>query len=174
MRRSALFDYGFRPFFLLAGIYAVLAVPLWLWIYVRGEAPFATLPPQQWHGHEMIYGFAGAAIAGFLLTAVPSWTESRGFSGRPLVLLAALWTGGRVAVALAGYLPMWLVGTIELSFLPALAVLLAPPLLRVRNRNTPILAVIAVLWLIDAAFIAAMYTGDAWRKRLFDWRSISC
>ena len=165
MRRSALFDHGFRPFFLFAGIYAVLAVPLWLWIYVRGGAPHATLPPQHWHGHEMIYGFAGAAIAGFLLTAVPSWTESRGFGGRPLMLLTALWIGGRVAMALAGYWPIWLVGTIELSFLPALAVLLAPPLLRVRNRNTPMLAVIVVLWLIDGAFMAAMYTGDAWRAQ---------
>ena len=165
MRRSALFDHGFRPFFLFAGIHAVLAVPLWLWIYVRGGAPFTTLPPQQWHGHEMIYGFAGAAIAGFLLTAVPSWTQSPGFGRRSLMWLTALWIGGRVAVALTGYLPMWLVGMIELSFLPVLAVLLAPSLLRVRNRNTAMLAVIAVLWLIDAAFIAAMYTGNAWRAQ---------
>lgn len=160
MPRFALFDYGFRPFFLFAGIYAVVAVPLWLWIYAQGAAPFAALPPHLWHGHEMLYGFAVAAIAGFLLTAVPSWTDSRGFGGRPLVLLSVLWIAGRAAMAMTGHAPTWLVGIVELSLLPMLAAVLAPPLLRVRNRNTPMLAVIAVLWSIDVAFVVAMYRGD--------------
>jgi uncharacterized protein involved in response to NO len=161
VHRFALFNYGFRPFFLFAGIHALLAVPLWLWMYGDGIAPFANLPPQYWHGHEMIYGFASAAIAGFLLTAVPSWTQSRGFGGRPLMLLTALWIAGRAVLVMTSQLPPWLVGVIELSFLPVLAALLAPPLLRARNRNTPMLAVIGVLWLIDGAFVTAMFTGNA-------------
>ena len=65
--------YGFRPFFLLAGLYAALAIPAWLILYSRGASPLGQLPAQLWHAHEMLYGFVSAALAGFLLTAVPSW-----------------------------------------------------------------------------------------------------
>ena len=156
----ALFDYGFRPFFLLAGVYALTAVPLWLWVYSHGAVALPGLPPHLWHGHEMLYGFIVAAIAGFLLTSVPSWTGSRGFAGGPLLLLVALWLAGRVAMTTAAFLPSWLVGVAELSLLPALAVLLAPPLIRSGNRNTPLLAVIGVLWLADVAFFVAMRSAD--------------
>lgn len=159
-RGIALFSYGFRPFFLLAGLHALIAVPLWLWMHSHGVAALPDLPPSLWHGHEMIYGFIAAAIAGFLLTSVPSWTGSRGFAGLPLVVLVALWLAGRGAMAGATLLPQWAVAVAELAFLPALAALLAPPLVRAGNRNTPLLAVIAVLWLADAAFIAAMRSGD--------------
>ncbi len=160
-RGFALFAYGFRPFYLLAGIYALIAVPVWLWVYSQGMVALPGLPPQLWHGHEMLYGFVGAAIAGFLLTAVPSWTGSRGFAGLPLILVVTLWLAGRCAMAAAAFLPTWLMGALELAFLPVVAVLLAPPLLRARNRNTPMLAVIAVLWLADLAFVMAMRSEDA-------------
>lgn len=160
-RRFSLFEYGFRPFFLLAGLYALFAVPLWLWVWSRGISPLRALPPMLWHGHEMLYGFVVAAIAGFLLTAVPSWTGARGFAGRPLRVLVAAWLAGRLAFLAGAFLPLWVVAVIELSFLPILAAMLAPPLLRGGNRNTPLLAVIAVLWLLDAAFIAAMRSSDA-------------
>lgn len=159
--RFALFSHGFRPFFLLAGVYAILAVPIWLWVYSQGVATLPGLPPQLWHGHEMLYGFVGAAIAGFLLTAVPSWTGSRGFGGLPLIVLVTLWLAGRGVMASVASLPTWLTAVLELSFLPALAALLAPPLLRARNRNTPMLVVIAVLWLTDVAFVVAMHSADA-------------
>ena len=61
--------------------------------------PLPNLPASLWHAHEMIYGFIGAAIAGFLLTAVPSWTGVRGFAGMPLMVLASVWLAGRVAFA---------------------------------------------------------------------------
>jgi uncharacterized protein involved in response to NO len=160
VQRFALFSYGFRPFFLLAGLYAALAVPAWIWIYAHNAAPFGALPPHFWHGHEMLYGFAGAAIAGFLLTAVPSWTQSRGFGGLPVILLTLLWLGARIFVALLGDAPMWLIAVVELSFFPAVAALIAPPLLRARNRNTPLLAVLAVLWLLDVAFMVGVARGD--------------
>ena len=76
--KLALFSYGFRPFFLLTGLYAVIAVAIWLLTLFTGTWPDNNLPPYLWHGHEMIFGFVAAAIAGFLLTAVPSWT------GQPL------------------------------------------------------------------------------------------
>jgi uncharacterized protein involved in response to NO len=158
--RFALFDYGFRPFFLLCGLLALAIVPLWLFRFAHASVPFGALPGVYWHAHEMLFGFIGAAIAGFLLTAVPSWTGSPGFAGRPLIIIVALWLAGRIAMAMTDVLPFWLAASIELALLPALLILLAPPIVRARNRNLPILGVITLLWLIDAAFMRAMGTGD--------------
>ena len=116
----ALFAYGFRPFFFAAGAFAVLGLAAWLWLYTTGVQPLPNGPAQLWHGHEMLYGFVGAAIAGFLLTAVPSWTGDRGFAGTPLVLLATLWVAGRLAFAAASVLPLGLVALCDLAFMPAL------------------------------------------------------
>jgi uncharacterized protein involved in response to NO len=158
--RFALFEYGFRPFFLLCGLYALMIVPLWLFRFAHASVPFGALPGVYWHAHEMLFGFVMAAIAGFLLTAVPSWTGTSGFAGRPLYAVVALWLAGRVAMALPDVLPLWFAAVIELALLPALLVLLAPPILRARNRNLPMLGVITLLWLIDAAFMRALQTGD--------------
>jgi uncharacterized protein involved in response to NO len=158
--RFALFDYGFRPFFLLCGLYALVIVPLWLFRFAHASVPFGALPGVYWHAHEMLFGFVAAAIAGFLLTAVPSWTGSPGFAGRPLLLMVCLWLGGRVAMALVDVLPLWIAATLQLSLLPMLLVLLAPPIVRARNRNLPILGVVTLLWLIDAALMRAMINGD--------------
>lgn len=156
----AAFAYGFRPFFLAAGVYALVGLIAWLWIYTTGVQPLPYQPAQLWHGHEMLYGFVGAAIAGFLLTAVPSWTSARGFAGTPLILLAALWLAGRLAFAAAAVLPLALVAVCELAFIPALGALLAPPLLRARNRNSPLLLVLASIWLTDVVFLYALMRDD--------------
>lgn len=158
--RFALFDYGFRPFFLLCGVYALVIVPVWLFRFAHGGAPFGALPGLYWHAHEMLFGFIAAAIAGFLLTAVPSWTNSPGFAGRPLVLAVSVWLAGRLAMSMTDMLPTWLAATLELSLLPLLLILLAPRVVRAQNRNLPILGVITLLWLIDAALMRAMQTGD--------------
>jgi uncharacterized protein involved in response to NO len=75
-----------------------------------------------WHGHEMVFGVVAAAIAGFLLTASPVWTGGPALTGRLLAALVALWVLGRVALAAAGVLPAWLVATVDLAFLPAVAI----------------------------------------------------
>lgn len=158
--RFALFDYGFRPFFLLCGLYALVIVPLWLFRFAHASVPFGALPGVYWHAHEMLFGFVIAAVAGFLLTAVPSWTGTPGFAGRPLHVAVGLWFAGRIAMALPDVLPLWFAALTELALLPALLVLLAPPIVRARNRNLPMLGVITLLWLIDAAFMRALQTGD--------------
>ena len=154
------FAYGFRPFFLAAGVFAVVSVVGWLWVYGAGTVPDARMPPQFWHGHEMIFGFIAAAIAGFLLTAVPSWTGNRGFSGAPLVLLTAAWLTGRVAFGLGDKLPFALLALAELAFLPGLMLLVAPSLFRGKNRNTPLLAVLLAFWALDALFLYGIATGN--------------
>jgi len=158
--RIALFDYGFRPFYLLCGLYALAIVPLWLYRFAHASTAFGALPPMYWHAHEMVYGFVAAAIAGFLLTAVPSWTGTRGFGGTPLVILVCLWVLGRVAMNTVGAVPFWVTAIAELSLLPMLLSLLAPPIFRSGNRNAPLLGVVTILWIIDAAFLFALERGD--------------
>jgi uncharacterized protein involved in response to NO len=158
--RFALFSYGFRPFFFAAGLFAVAAIAAWLWIYATGRLPIPAFPPYLWHAHEMLYGFIAAAIAGFLLTAVPSWTGARGFAGAPLVILTLAWLVGRIALACATWLPFPVLAVSELSFLPLLAALIAVPLLRARNRNTPLLLVLLVFWATDVVFVLALLRTD--------------
>jgi uncharacterized protein involved in response to NO len=144
--------YGFRPFFLGAGLVALIYVPWWAGSVTLNWQLSTTWPPILWHGHEMLFGFITAAIAGFLLTAVPSWTGQRGFAGTPLAGLVALWFVARVMILSSGYWPLLAIATADLAFLPTLAVLVGVPLLRSRNRNTPLLAVLAALWACNAAF----------------------
>lgn len=155
------FAYGFRPFFLLTGWFAVFSMGAWLLVFSTGMPLATTLPLPLLHAHEMLFGLVSAAIAGFLLTAVPSWTGSRGFGGLPLVALTFTWLLGRVVFLLPGWAPFLLQALVELAFLPMLAICIAPPLLRSRNRNTPLLGVLLLLWLADAAFMLAMRDGDA-------------
>jgi uncharacterized protein involved in response to NO len=155
------FAYGFRPFFLAALAYAPVSLLAWLSIRAAGALPLKAFPPQLWHGHEMIFGFAAAAVAGFLLTAVPSWTGARGFAGKPLIALASLWLAGRLAFAFAAWLPGPVPVAVELALLPALAALVAPPLLRAHDRNTRLLFVLGALWCADAVFLLAWLRADA-------------
>lgn len=135
------FSWGFRPFFLGAGVYAALAMLAWLsWIGIHAAGGALTYisiaeAPHLWHAHEMVYGFASAAVAGFLLTAVPNWTGAERYQGRPLMILFALWLAGRLAMWLTTHLPVGVVAVIDVAFLPALALsatlqLLVRPALR--------------------------------------------
>jgi uncharacterized protein involved in response to NO len=150
--KSSLFAYGFRPHFLLAGLAGLLLVPVWALSFVVNTPLGSSWPPMLWHAHEMLFGFIASAIAGFLLTAVPGWTGQKGFAGRPLIILTGIWLAGRLLIATSGLWPPLLVAAVDLAFLPALAVLVARPLLRSRNRNTPLLAVLTLFWLTDVTF----------------------
>lgn len=159
-KRFVPFAYGFRPFFLLAGLYAVIAIAAWLWMFGQGATPLVGLAPQAWHGHEMIFGFIAAAIAGFLLTAVPSWTGRRGFADKPLVFLTLLWLAGRLAFMAADLLPSGVISLAELAFLPALMLTIGSSLVRTINRNTPLLLVLFIFWIADAVFMYGVSKSD--------------
>ena len=142
---------GFRPFFLLAAIMAAAGVPLWLLIYQGSLEPVSTLPPTIWHGHEMVFGFAAAVIAGFLLTAVTNWTGGRTATGAELGALAVLWIAGRFGLVVPG-VPAWLAIGLDVAFLPVLAIVLAIPLLATGNRrNVMFPIVLTVLGIINLA-----------------------
>lgn len=139
----------------------MLLVPVWALSFVVNTALGSSWPPMLWHAHEMLFGFIASAIAGFLLTAVPSWTGQKGFAGRPLVILAGLWLAGRLLIATSGLWPPMLVAGVDLAFLPALAALVAVPLLRSRNRNTPLLAVLTLFWLTNVTFYIGLLGSNA-------------
>ncbi len=144
----ALFQYGFRPFFLLAGLYAALAVPLWLAVW-RGDLGWQpAMPASIWHAHEMLFGFATAALAGFLLTAVPNWTGTAAIKGPRLMLLVVVWLAGRIAA----YSPDALIFTVvDCAFLPLLALMVGPGIiLRSGKRNAVMVVILLVLAAINA------------------------
>ena len=148
--QSAVFSYGFRPFFLAAGGWASIAIGLWLAIvlgYMRLPTRF---DPVAWHIHEMLFGVVFAAIAGFLLTAIANWTGRPPVSGRALRQLLLLWALGRIACLVSAYIPLWIATVADLSFPIALLVVVAHEIVGGRNwRNLPILAPIAVLIAAD-------------------------
>jgi len=158
--KPQLFAYGFRPFFLGVGLSAVVFVPMWVASFSFGLPLGTDWPPMLWHAHEMLFGFATAAIAGFLLTAVPSWTGQKGFAGGPLVLMSGVWLLARLIVGSSALWPPGLVAATDLAFLPLLVAFLAWPLIRQRNRNTPLLLVLLLLWLCNASFHLGLFRGD--------------
>ncbi len=135
---------GFRPFFLMAGLYGSLLVPLWLGAHLNG---WIELPWQAglFHGHELIFGFVTAAISGFLLTAVPNWERTTPASGWRLLLLVILWIGGRVAIWSAGYISPFVVFIIDVSYLPLLIIIGIPKLLKSKSPRNKIFAAIIIL-----------------------------
>ncbi len=158
--RLNLFAYGFRSQFFLAGVAAVVFVPLWALSFIAGTPLGSGWPPTLWHAHEMLFGFIACAIAGFMLTAVPSWTGQRGFAGRPLVGLALTWIAARVLIATSAWWPPLLPTIVDLAFLPFLAVLVMIPLIRSRSRNTPLLAVLGAFWLANVVFHIGLLRQD--------------
>ena len=90
----AILSAGFRPFFLAGAVWAAVAIPLWLVVYVGGAVVPTLLQPLVWHAHEMVFGFAAAVVAGFLLTAIPNWTGRLPLQGLPLLTLVLLWAMG--------------------------------------------------------------------------------
>lgn len=148
-----LFTEGFRIFFLAAGIYAVLGLLSWtLYLLIHATGGLVvdlsfSMPPHIWHGHEMIYGYAGAAIAGFLLTAVPNWTGTRPAGQAFLLPLFALWLAGRSAIWWSAGLPPMLVAAIDLAFVPALIVYLARQLWqKPKPQNVMFLVFLSLFW----------------------------
>ena len=141
----AILQQGFRPFFLLAGIWASLAMALWM----GRLAGLAVLPGAidalAWHKHEMLFGFAAAAMAGFILTAIPNWTGRLPIGGWRLAALVGLWGLGRLAFLLSDVLGPWAVAVLDLSFFFVLIVVIGRELIAGGNtRNLPVLGLIAL------------------------------
>jgi uncharacterized protein involved in response to NO len=142
----ALFSYGFRPFFLAAGLWAAFGILLWLPQYLGWFALPTAFGALDWHVHEMLYGYVAATIAAFLLTAIPNWTGRLPVCGWPLAALAALWLAGRLAILFSADIGGIAAAAIDVSFLAALAAVAAREIVAGKNwRNLRVLAVLGVL-----------------------------
>jgi uncharacterized protein involved in response to NO len=116
----AVFSYGFRPFFLGAALFAGVAVPVWILVLAGvGESTFL-YPARDWHVHEMVFGFLPAVITGFLLTAIPNWTDRPPIRGHELMLLVTLWLAGRLLIAMPWFTPL-VSAIVDVGFLVAVA-----------------------------------------------------
>lgn len=153
---------AFRPFFLFAGLQASASIVLWVAAWLFGM-PLGMAPePLLWHGHAMIFGFGSAALAGFLLTAVPNWTDTQPVSGWRLGGLAGLWLGARILAFWPTAIENGLFALVDLGFWPFLAALVAPSILR-RNakRNGVFVVILAALcaanlaWHVEALGLVA-------------------
>jgi uncharacterized protein involved in response to NO len=141
-----LFTNGFRPFFLAAGLWAALALALWITAFASGAAIPSRFDPLTWHIHEMLFGFAMAAVAGFLLTAIPNWTRRLPVNGGPLVLLAGFWLLGRIVTLLSSFVPAWIALVADLSFPVVLIAVVLREIVAGRNwRNLPVVGPVIVL-----------------------------
>ncbi len=149
----ALFREGFRPFFLAAGLWAPAAMALWI-CYLAGSIDLPTaFGPLNWHVHEMLFGFAAAAVAGFLLTAIPNWTGRMPLQGVPLIVLASLWLAGRIACALSLWTGPAVAAIADLSFLAILLLAIAREILAGRNwRNLPMVGALSLLLAANLLF----------------------
>lgn len=137
---------GFRPFFLAAAAWAALTMLAWLPLLNGNLDLPSRFDPLSWHVHEMLFGFAMAAIGGFLLTAIPNWTNRPPLAGPPLAFLVLLWLLGRIACLISASLPAWLAPALDLAFPVALeAVALRELIVAHNRRNYPLLAPVPLL-----------------------------
>lgn len=163
--RQAVWGLGFRPFFLGGSLFALLALLLWGGVLAGALEPTPPGGMLAWHRHEMLYGFAAAIIAGFLLTAVQNWSGIPGLNGRALQGLFLLWLLGRVSWFLP--LPGSVLVVIEGCFLPLVALALARPIVQRRLRNNyPIVGLVLLIaacqWL---TLVGWLRQDELWQRR---------
>ncbi|HEX7947070.1 MAG TPA: NnrS family protein [Phenylobacterium sp.] len=141
---------GFRPFFFLGPAWAVIALGLWLTAAGGGLTLPSAFEPLVWHRHEMLFGFVGAVVAGFLLTAIPNWAGRPPIAGLPLAALAGLWAAGRTAVFISARTGPGAAAALDVGFYLWLAALVAWELGASRNRNLPIAGLVLLLGVANA------------------------
>ena len=163
--QSPLLSYAFRPFFLAMAIFAVLSMLVWVFA-MHGRGPdFLPINTVYWHSHEMLIGFAMAAVAGFTLTAVSTWTGRRPISGAWLLALVLAWLAGRVAMVFGGVLPAVWVAAIDMLFPLLLAVAMAIEVVLAGNRrHFPIVLLLLMMLLFNGVYhlAAAGYIDMQW------------
>ncbi|MGH1452675.1 MAG: NnrS family protein [Paracoccaceae bacterium] len=157
---------GFRAFFMGAALFAPLSLSLWLLAFFGGfDVLPDRMPAVQWHAHTLVFGYGGAVLAGFFLTAVPNWTGAKAARHVFIGVAAAVWAAGRLAVFSADLLPPVLVAGVDLAFAPILGAKIATQLIRKpKPQNVVFLLFLSLFWIgnlvlhLDWIGIA---TGDA-------------
>ncbi len=141
---------GFRPFYFGAAVFACLAIPFWIALFLGQINVSLSVSPLLWHAHEMLFGFAVAVIVGFLLTAAKAWTGIATPRGALLGALALLWVAARITAVVG---PYSLYAALDIALLPIVAAILASILIRANNhRNLPLVLILALLAVANLAF----------------------
>ncbi len=153
---------GFRPFFLLGACWAIGALLIWLWSLTGGPAQIGQLDALAWHRHEMLFGFVGAIVAGFILTAIPNWTGRLPVAGLPLAGLVGWWMAGR-AIHFVPLDAHWSVyALVDASFYFGLAAIAAREIIKAGNRNLPPVILIALLGIANILDLAGAAGAIDW------------
>ncbi len=153
----ALFNLGFRPFFLFAAYSAALLILLWLLMYHKVISLNDYYGFIDWHSHEMLFGYTSAVIAGFLLTAVRNWTEVNTITKTPLALLSLLWLAARILPFIS--LPGFMVAGANLLFFLLLTLAVAHPIIKVRQKNNFIMIALVVCFFIADLLVQLQHLG---------------
>jgi len=158
---------GFRPFFLFGSIFAIVGVMLWLFI-LQGKVTLAPLGGGYWwHLHEMIFGFAAAIIAGFLLTAVQNWTGIKGIQNKSLLFLVVLWIAARIALLVPSILGTTITMLIDIAFLPAVAIFLGKPIVAIKQyRNLFFVPLLVLFTVINMQMHLAISSPESFSAQL--------
>lgn len=171
-RTPAVLSLGFRPFFLAAGTWAIVAIFIWVVMLDSGGSLPSLFDPLNWHIHEMLFGFVMAPIAGFLLTAIPNWTNRPPVRGIGLALLLCAWLTGRVFCLVSALVPFSLAVAAELLFPVALIAVAAREIVVSRNwRNLPLVVPLSALGAADLLMLleaggVSVPAGLGWRLAL--------
>lgn len=152
-KKLALFNLGFRPFFLGASIFAVISMAAWMLVYFSyNTISLANITISQWHAHEMLYGYGMAVVAGFLLTAVKNWTGLPTLFGKPLMLLFMLWCTARVLFLFGSAFLPW-VAMADLLFGFMLTIGIAIPIVKAKQwSQLAVVSKVILLWLGNIVF----------------------
>ena len=142
---------GFRPFFFAGALWGLIALSLWILALVGAVTLPSHFDALSWHRHEMLFGFVGAVVAGFLLTAIPNWTGRLPIAGKSLVALFTLWAAARMAVMCSAWVGGITAATLDIGFYAVLGLLAAREVLASNNRNLPIVGMVLLLGGANAA-----------------------
>ncbi len=152
---------GFRIFFLGAAAYAILGMVFWYIFYVAGGNIFVSMPLTVWHGHEMIFGFTMAVVAGFLLTAVMNWTGLPTLNGWPLLALFLLWAIARVLAFMPLTFPIWPMGLCDSAFLIFLIAAVMRPIITVKQwKQSAVFSKLILVLISGIVFYVALFNAD--------------
>lgn len=160
--RNTFLSYAFRPFFLLNGWFAILVIAVWIFaLHGTGTASLGSGDPL-WHAHEMLFGFVMAAVAGFSLTAVATWTGRPAVSGAVLGFLLLAWLMGRAAMLWPAALPPTLSALLDLVFPLFLALVFAREVIAGGSRrNLPLVAIFVLLAVLNGTYhLGSQSTGS--------------
>ncbi len=154
-----LFGLGFRVFFALAGLSALILIVIWNSIFKGTLTTGHYFTDNYWHAHEMLLGYSVAVITGFLLTAVKNWTGKPTLTGDKLAGLALLWLYGRILPFYAGLLPDALIAALDFAFLPVLAYQISKPIIQAKQLKNLIFVGLLLLLTLGNGLIHAEILG---------------